>query len=127
MKIDNSFKFTPEMQKNRLMKSCEEFESFFHKMILKSGRSGSIESGLIEKSNAEKIFTDMYDTEISNLAAGQSTGGIKDILFNSLKGSLESLDGKNFPSQIERSYGSIDNKRDFKIINIKNNGIDIAQ
>lgn len=125
MKVSNSFEMTPQMQEKRLMQACEDFESFFYGMIMKSAKAGGFESNLIEKSNAENIFTDMRDTEISKLAAHQSSGGIKQMLFDSMKDAA-GLGGKNFPEQNTTHRLSVDKYNVSDSPKNTKNGIDIA-
>jgi Rod binding domain-containing protein len=93
MIISNNVQLTKEQQINKLKKACEDFESFFYKMIFKSSNSEGKDT-LIKMSNADKIFRDMYQDEISSIAAKKSSGGIKEMLFEYLKGSLDFINKK---------------------------------
>lgn len=59
-----------------LRKACQDFESVFIHMMLKSARSTVPEGGLVEKSNGTKIFEDMFDQEISKNISTSDDGGI---------------------------------------------------
>jgi flagellar protein FlgJ len=79
-------------EEEKLRKACQGFEAIFMNQMMKSMRSASAtqEGGLIKKSNAEKIFTEMMDEELSKTAAESSVNGIADIMFNQLKTTLNS-------------------------------------
>ncbi len=77
-------------EEEKLRKACEGFESIFMHKMMQTMRNATQEGGLIPKSNAEKIFTDMMDEELSNIAATKSVNGIADMLFNQLKVTLNS-------------------------------------
>jgi Rod binding domain-containing protein len=82
----------------KLKKACTDFEALFYSIILKTGRSESLESDLIKKSEGEKIFTEMLDSEIAKTVAENTEGGLKDILFNYFKENLSFDNGKNNPT-----------------------------
>jgi flagellar protein FlgJ len=121
--LSHDYKFTAEQQKEKLLNACADFESYFYKLIMKTARNNGFESNLLKKSNAEKIFTDMFDDEVSKLASNKSSGGIKDMLFNSLKGSVRDVKGNNFQAKLDKAY---DLEKNTKFLDFKP-GIDIAQ
>lgn len=77
-------------EEGKLRKACEGFEAIFIHKMMQTMRKATEDGGLIPKSNAEKIFTDMMDEELSNAAAAKSVNGIADMLFEQLKGTLAS-------------------------------------
>lgn len=60
----------------RLKEVCQDFEAIFIHMMLKSGRDTVSEGGLVEKSNATKMFEDMHDQEMSTLMSKSEDGGM---------------------------------------------------
>ena len=60
----------------RLKEVCQDFESIFVHMMLKSGRSTVPDDGIVEKSNGTKMFEDMYDQEMANVISQSGDGGI---------------------------------------------------
>ncbi len=110
-------------KRERLKDLCAQFESFFYHMILKAGRSSSIESDLIKKSKGEEIFTNMLDSKIAEIAAENTSGGLKEILFNYLEKKLpdDSKEmGKKFPTEINAYQ-----KKSKFYSNIKENKADV--
>jgi len=90
-------------KRERLKDLCAQFESFFYHMILKAGRSSSIESDLIKKTKGEEIFTSMLDSKVAEVAAENTSGGLKEILFNYLEKKLpddSEKTGKKFRTEI---------------------------
>lgn len=59
-----------------LLHACQEFESYFLNLLFKEMRKtvGENDNALLKKSNAEKIFQEMLDEQISISAS--KTGGI---------------------------------------------------
>lgn len=115
-------------KKEKLKELCTQFESFFYNMIMKAGRDASFDSGLVEKSRGEKVFTDMMDQKISEMAADRSKGGMKEMLFDYLEKGLgeSSEEGKKFQagSSMSKEVGNIYSEKG----NLSSNkfGIDIA-
>ncbi len=79
---------TTRSEEDRLKEACQGFEAIFVHQMLKSMRNATMDGGLIKKSNAEKIFTDMLDQETAEIQAKNSINGIADMLFAQLKGTL---------------------------------------
>lgn len=69
-------------QLEKLKQACADFEAIFYHIIFQSARKSIGNEGIVKKSQAEKIFTDMFDTEISKQIAYSSENGIKEMLFN---------------------------------------------
>lgn len=120
MIVTNNVQLSYEQQVEKLKKACEDFESFFYKMIFKSSNTDG-KNSLIKMSNADNIFRDMYQDKLSTIAAKKNEGGIKKILFNSLKDNLnylkkEDLNGLNSKYEVlkknnlEKNKSSLDLK-----------------
>jgi len=70
---------------NQKLKSvAQEFESLFTHQMLKQMRSAVPKSDFIHGGNAEKIFTDMLDQEISKIASKRGIG-ISDMVYAQLQ------------------------------------------
>lgn len=71
--------------------ACQEFEAYFLKMMLSEMRKTIDTSGsYVEKSNAENIFQDMLDDEITSSIATSSNGfGFADMMYKQLTKSME--------------------------------------
>jgi flagellar protein FlgJ len=98
-----------DLQKKRLDKACEEFEALFYSIIMKSGRKGGFESGLVKKSEGEKIFTEMMDYEVSRIAAENSRGGIKEMLINFFRENNSFVAGKKYTDEGKNSLENYKN------------------
>ena len=71
-----------EAERVQIRKAAEMFESFFlHLMFREMRRTTFNEQGLFPKSNAERIFTDMLDEEVSNAAARGGGIGLADMIY----------------------------------------------
>lgn len=77
-----------EKQLEKLKKACADFESIFYHIMFQSARKSIGNEGIVKKSQAEEIFTDMMDSEISKEIAYRSKNGIKDMLFSYLTKSM---------------------------------------
>jgi flagellar protein FlgJ len=73
-----------EKQQKKLKEACADFEAIFYHIMFQSARKSTGNEGIVKKSRAEEIFTDMFDSEISKEIANMSKNGIKDMLFNYL-------------------------------------------
>ena len=77
--------------KKQLMEACESFESYFLQMLFREMRKTlSDEDGLIPKSNAEKIFTDLLDEETSKNAARAGGMGLAQMMYKQMTGDYSS-------------------------------------
>jgi len=68
----------------QIREAAEMFESYFIQMMFREmRRTGFDDNGFIEKSHAEKIFTDMLDEEVAKQAAsGTGNGfGLADMIY----------------------------------------------
>ncbi|MDR2105353.1 MAG: rod-binding protein [Deferribacteraceae bacterium] len=70
---------------DRLKSVCQDFEALFIEQILKAMRASEIDSGLVKKSRAEKIFREMLDSEYSVSIARSSNGGLGELLYKQIK------------------------------------------
>ncbi|MDR0272377.1 MAG: rod-binding protein [Clostridiales bacterium] len=66
----------------QMREAAEMFESYFLNMMFRQMRSINFnEDGFIPRGNAERIFTEMLDEEISNQAAKQGGFGLADMIY----------------------------------------------
>ncbi len=70
--------------RKRLMEACEEFESLFTHMLLRSMRRSVPKTGLIDGGAGEEIFQDMLDEKISVTSAKTGQLGLARVLFEQL-------------------------------------------
>ena len=80
---------TVRSEEDKLKEACQGFEAIFVHQMLKTMRQATMDGGLIKKSNAEKIFTDMLDQEMAEIQSKTSRNGIADMLFEQLKITLK--------------------------------------
>ena len=77
----------------KLKEACVHFESYFLNMMFKSMRKTVVSSdGIFAKSNAEKIFQEMFDEETSKKMAGQGGIGLADMMYKQLSKENNNLD-----------------------------------
>lgn len=69
-----------QVKLQRLRKACEQFESLFVYYMLKTMRSASEKSSLLDEGMGSEIFTQMFDESISDKIAQSSPFGIGDML-----------------------------------------------
>ena len=80
-------------QDEELKEACVEFESYFLNMMFKSMRSSIVSGGgMFEKSNAEKLFQEMLDQEVSKTAANQGGIGLADMMYKQLERKNNAID-----------------------------------
>ncbi len=73
--------------KEEIMEACQSFESYFLQMMFREMRKTSLDDGgFIGKSNAENIFTDMLDEEVSKQAAKGGGIGLADMMYRQITG-----------------------------------------
>lgn len=86
-----------ELEKTRLKKATEEFESFFFASMLKSMRSTIPKSESGDQGMAgslgKDIFQSMFDQELAKKMAERSVGGVGDILYQNLVKRIENIAG----------------------------------
>ena len=72
-------------EKRAIREAAEAFESYFiHIMLREMRRTIPDEGGLIPRSQAEKIFTDMLDEELAKEAARGGGIGLSDVIVQQL-------------------------------------------
>ena len=86
-------KDTPEA----LHRAAQDFEALFIHMMMKAGREGLDDGGIIPRSDGEKFFTDALDQEFGRLAAQQGGFGIARQLEAQWKGTMASDDPDSAP------------------------------
>jgi len=72
-----------EIQKKRLRENCREFESVMVSYLMKTMRDGVIRAE--EPENAQAVYEDMLDGQISKTLSKTSSLGIGDMLYASLE------------------------------------------
>ena len=87
-------KDTPET----LHRAAQDFEALFIHMMMKAGREGLDDGGIIPRSDGEKFFTDALDQEFGRLAARQGGFGIARELEAQWKGTVASDDQDPSPA-----------------------------
>lgn len=71
-------------QRKRLMEACEEFESLFTHMLLRSMRRSVPKTDLLHGGLGEDIFQDMMDEKVSSVSARTGQLGLAKTLFRQL-------------------------------------------
>jgi len=87
-------KDTPEA----LHQAAQDFEALFIHMMMKAGREGIGEGGVVPQGDGEKFFADALDQEFGRLAARQGGFGIARQLEAQWKGALASDDNDPSPA-----------------------------
>ena len=88
--IDKMKRQTLDPEKDKELKdACAGFEAIFMNEMLQSMRNTLPGDALFEDSNASDIYQSMQDQNLTeNLSKSQNSFGIKDFLYQQLKGSL---------------------------------------
>lgn len=74
-------------ERAQIRKAAEMFEAYFLQMMFREMRRTNFdENGLIPRSNAERIFTEMLDETIADSAAAQGGFGLADMLYRQMTG-----------------------------------------
>lgn len=82
-------------QDDELKEACTEFESYFLNMMFKSMRKTVVSNGgIFGKSNAEKIFQDMLDEQMTDKMAKQGGIGLADMMYKQLSRQNNAIDIK---------------------------------
>ncbi|MCL2216556.1 MAG: rod-binding protein [Defluviitaleaceae bacterium] len=69
----------------QIRQAAEMFEAYFLQMMFREMRRTNFnENGIIPRSNAEQIFTDMMDETISDQAAAQGGFGLADMIYKQM-------------------------------------------
>ena len=80
-------------EEQELKEACVEFESYFLNMMFKSMRKTVVSSGgLFEKSNAEKMFQEMLDEELTKKIANEGGIGLADMMYKQLSRQNNAID-----------------------------------
>jgi len=72
----------------KLREVADLYEKYFIKEMMKNMKSTVVESGLIKKNNAEKIFEDQLDDQYSSEWNKRGGFGISDMIYDQLKTKL---------------------------------------
>lgn len=78
-----------EQDDKELKKACEEFEAYYVQRLFKEMRKTIPDGGLFEQSNEKNIYTEMLDTEYSNVISKGSGTGIAEILYKQLSPKIQ--------------------------------------
>ena len=98
-------------EEQKLREACQGFEALFIHKMMQTMRQATMESDLVKKSNAEKIFTDMLDEELSGEAAKASVNGLADMLYDSLKWSILDPNGEKASATADSVLGELSGLR----------------
>ncbi len=86
--LQNSSRKTRDLEK--LKEASREFEAIFINEMYKTARKTIPESGLFEKTNAEKIFEEMMDMERARQVSHNGSMGIAEQMYRQLAKVIES-------------------------------------
>ena len=76
----------------QIRKAAEMFEAYFLQMMFREMRRTNFnENGIIPRSNAEKIFTDMLDEQIADAAASRGGFGLADMIYRQMTREFQSI------------------------------------
>ncbi len=88
--FDNAMKNDKEEE---LKEACVKFESYFLNMMFKSMRKTVVSGGgLFEKSNAQKIFEEGLDQELTKKMANEGGIGLADMMYKQLSRQNNAID-----------------------------------
>lgn len=73
----------------KLKDVCQEFEAIYLNEMYKAARKNIPESGLVEKSNGEKVFEEMLNMEQSRQVSASSSLGLADAMYKQMAGMIE--------------------------------------
>ena len=82
---------TPQMsmrEKESLKKSCQDFEAIFIDSMFKAMRKTVGENELLPKSNAEKMYQEMLDTEMAGRIAQKQSIGLAEEIYRQVEKQL---------------------------------------
>ena len=78
------------VEKERLREVASEFEVLFLQQVMNSMRDSGFESGLVRKSEGEKMFQSMLDDQYARLGTHSGGGlGLGDMIYNQYLSHLE--------------------------------------
>ncbi len=76
-----------------LKEACVEFESYFLNMMFKSMKKTVVSSGgIFEKSNAQKMFEEMLDEELTKKMANTGGIGLADMMYKQMSRQNNAID-----------------------------------
>ena len=78
-----------EQDDQELKEACQEFEAYFVQRLFKEMRRTIPDGGLFEQSNEKDIYTEMLDTEYSNVISKSNGTGIADVLYKQLSPNIK--------------------------------------
>ena len=77
-------------ERDRLREVTSEFEVLFLQEVLKSMRDSSFESGLVRKSEGEKVFQSMLDEQYSRFGTQSGKGlGLGEMIYQQYQSHLD--------------------------------------
>jgi Rod binding domain-containing protein len=81
-----------KVERAQIRQAAEMFEAYFLQMMFREMRKTNFdEGGIIPRSNAERIFTEMLDETIADQAAAQGGFGLADMLYAQMTTHLRNL------------------------------------
>jgi flagellar protein FlgJ len=88
--LDKAMQDRDAVEEKALKDACESFEAYFLQLMFREMRKSSFDDSksFIPKSNAEKIFIDMLDEEVSKSAAKGGGIGLADMMYKQLSRQL---------------------------------------
>lgn len=125
--VDSDINYTKD-KSQKLKKACDDFEALFLSKMFETMRNTTLsddKDGLIKKSQGEKIFTQMLDSQVAQDFTKNRSMGLSDMLYNSMSKYVEadkSSNGNNFPDG-KKSTGTTDG---FLQLRQQLNGTDVA-
>lgn len=87
--VENAISGRKARDLSKLKESCKEFEAIYVNEMYKAARKNIPESGLIKKSNGEKVFEEMLYMEQSRNIANNSSLGIADAMYRQMSDLIE--------------------------------------
>lgn len=75
-------KLETEKDKEKLMKTCQELEGEFVKIMFKEMKKTVPKDSLVEKSSGREIFEDLYNDELANESTKKSSLGLAKMLYD---------------------------------------------
>ena len=73
----------------KLLEAANEFEVLLVQQMMKSMRSTSFESGLVNKSEGEKVFQSMLDEQYARLSTQSSGMGLGEMIYHEYRSHLK--------------------------------------
>lgn len=73
----------------KLLEAANEFEVLLVQQMMKSMRSTSFESGLVNKSEGEKVFQSMLDEQYARLSTQSSGMGLGEMIYQEYRSHLK--------------------------------------